>query len=102
MNIKKIICLLLAFILLGCQQTTSNQQTTLIPQYDGCYGTARYIKDKTLIISIFTDDMNSQWNEQNQEDINMKNQTLQYIITACQWNYEQDEASDCQSQFIHD
>ena len=102
MNIKKIICLLLAFILLGCQQTTSNQQTTLIPQYDGCYGTAGYIKDKTLIISIFTDDMNSQWNEQNQEDINMNNQTLQYIITACQWIYEQVEAYDCQSQFIHD
>lgn len=102
MNIKKIIYFLLAFILLGCQQTPSNQQTTFIPQYDGRYGTAGYIKDKTLIISIFTDDMNSKWNEQNQEDINMKNQTLQYLITACQWISEQVKAYNCQSQFIYD
>ena len=108
-KIKKIILVLFLLILSSCIDQPSKTPATIpqktqykMNQYQGEYGSAGFIKDHTLIVSIYANDKNTQWNFDDPAHQQVKKQTLSYLSLATKWIKKQVKPYHISPEFIYD
>lgn len=66
------------------------------------YGSAKDIKGKTLVVSIFAEEKNTDWNWEDEEDLARYSKMYYSLQDACDWLEEQCHAYGAESEFLCD
>lgn len=83
-------------------EEVTEELTMFVPEYEGDYGSAGYITDRTLVVSIFADDYTSQWNMNSYEDKMLIADTLTDMGIAVEWLEENTARYEKGAEFIYD
>ncbi len=76
--------------------------TEYVPEYEGDYGSAGYITDRTIVVSVFADDYTSQWDMNSYEDKLLVAETLADLGIAVDWLVEKTAQYAEGAEFIYD
>ncbi len=68
----------------------------------GDFGSAGYIQDKTIIVSIFTTDSETSWDFSDKEQSDLANKTCDNIGIATNWINQNLKAYNAETEFIYD
>lgn len=101
---KKISLLLILCLLTGCfyqeKHENEDKQQKYICTYQGEWGSAGYIKDHTIIVSIFANDQGTKWDFKN--DQKTIDDTFDHLKIATNWIKKQVKQYHVQTEFIYD
>jgi hypothetical protein len=68
----------------------------------GEFGSATYISDRTLVVSIFTSDNETSWDFDNEDDLALRGAVYSGTAIACEWIAEQAKSYGTQTDFLYD
>jgi len=80
----------------------ANSANTINPSTYNNFGSAAFIRDKTVIVSIFASDTETSWNFSQKEDNMLATETLNNLSIAVDWLSENTETYNVKAEFVYD
>lgn len=87
---------------LSPDDTSSDVREEYVSSYDGAQGSAGSLNGRTLMISIFTDDAETSWNSESEEDSNMIYDSLDNLRISTEYLTTQAARYGSKAEFIWD